>query len=104
MERLGIDRSLLDRAKGFFGLEESKMKLTKEQLKQIIKEELEAVLSEDEIEEGQPVRRAPKMITMDQYRKMSPEEQKMINPEDVLGYVGPDGEDAYGNKPPPSRR
>ena len=61
-------------------------------------------LSEDEIEEGQPVRRAPKMITMDQYRKMSPEEQKMINPEDVLGYVGPDGEDAYGNKPPPSRR
>ncbi len=77
------------------------MRLTKEQLKQIIKEELEAVLSEDEIEEGQPVRRAPKMITMDQYRKMSPEEQKMINPEDVLGYVGPDGEDAYGNKPPP---
>ena len=80
------------------------MKLTKEQLKQIIKEELESVLSENEIEEGQPTRRAPKLITMDQYRKMTPEEQEMINPEDVLGYVGPDGEDAYGNKPPPSRR
>ena len=60
--------------------------------------------SEEELEEGQPVRRAPKLITMDQYRKMTPEEQEMINPEDVLGYVGPDGEDAYGNKPPPSRR
>jgi len=77
------------------------MKLTKESLKQIIREELEAVLSEDEIEEGQPVRRAPKMITMDQYRKMSPEEQRMIDPEDVLGYVGPDGKDAYGKKDPP---
>ena len=70
------------------------MKLTKEQLKEIIKEELEAVLSEDEIEEGN-------LITMDQYRKMSPEEQRMIDPEDVLGYVGPDGKDAYGKKDPP---
>ena len=65
------------------------MKLTKEQLK-----EIEAVLSEDEIEEGN-------LITMDQYRKMSPEEQRMIDPEDVLGYVGPDGKDAYGKKDPP---
>ena len=77
------------------------MRLTKEALKQIIKEELESVLSEDEIEEGQPVRRAPKMITMDQYKQLPPEVQKMYDPEDVMGYVGPDGEDAYGNKPPP---
>ena len=78
------------------------MKLTREQLQQIINEELEAVLSEDEIEEGQPARRAPKMITMDQYRKMSPEEQGKIDPKDVIGYIDPKtGEDAYGKKSPP---
>ncbi len=65
------------------------MKLSKEQLKQIIKEELEAIIAEE------------RMISMDEYSKMSPEEQEKIDPADVVGYVGPDGEDAYGNKPPP---
>ena len=47
MERLGIDRSLLDRAKSFLGLDETKMKFTQEQVLNIIKEEIAAVLSED---------------------------------------------------------
>ena len=44
---LGIDRSLLARAKSALGIEETKMKFTQEQVLSIIKEEIDAVLSED---------------------------------------------------------
>jgi len=44
---LGLDRSLLARAKSALGLEETKMKFTQEQVLSIIKEEIAAVLSED---------------------------------------------------------
>ena len=77
------------------------MKLTKETLKQIIKEEMEAMMAESEIDETQQDRRYPPMISMDEYSQMSPEEQSQIDPADVVGYVGPDGKDAYGYEHPP---
>jgi hypothetical protein len=49
---------------------------------------------------GEKVNEGRQPVHMAQYKKMSPEEKAKIDPKDVVGYIGPDGKDAYGNKGP----